>query len=538
MAGVNAAAFHGGPSESEAGGIASWGDAHRNGVEELEVAPLDSHNVRLLDNVHPFRWQNPEPSGRYNLVVVGAGAAGLVSAAGAAGVGAKVAIVERHLMGGDCLNVGCVPSKALIRCARAIHEAKNGKCFGLEIDGEVKTDFGAVMERMRKLRADISKVDSSQRFANLGVDVFQGNGQFTGPDTLEVEGKKLSFVSAIVATGGRASVPPIPGLKDVPHLTNATLFNLTKLPARLGVIGGGPIGMELAQSFQRFGSQVTVLDVADRVLLKEEREAADIVYEACLSEGVKFVLPAKINRVAKNAEGEIQLSLDGDGTQKPLVVDALLVAAGRAPNVEDMGLEEAGVKFDKRVGVHVDDYMQTSNKRIYAVGDVCTMYKFTHVGDFMARLAIRNALFYGRQKVSSLLIPWATYTEPEIAHVGAYETELKASGVAYDVYKRELNEVDRAILDGVKHGYVKVFTKGGTDQIVGATVVADDAGNMISELTLAMQKKVGLGALASVIHPYPTQAEAIRQCGDQYNKTRLTSTVKSIFNKLMAWKRK
>ncbi|CAD7696020.1 unnamed protein product [Ostreobium quekettii] len=531
--------FHGGPKEGGGDGATWAGVAQGEGqAPDVGVSPIDELNARLLDNVRPLAWQDPEPAPRYNLVVVGAGASGLVSAAGAAGVGGRVALIEESLLGGDCLNVGCVPSKALIRCAKAVHEVRCSEAFGVEIDGTVRANFGKVMQRMRRLRAQISKNDSAERFTSLGVDVFQGRAKFNGPESLEVNGKTLKFSAAVVATGGRAAVPPIKGLKDVPYLTNASLFNLTELPPRLAVIGGGPIGMELAQAMCRFGSEVTVLDIADRVLLKEERDAADIVLKQVEADGVKFKLPVGIQEVSRLESGEITMSLDYKGSAETLVVDAVLVATGRVPNVEGMGLEVAGIKYDKRTGIEVNDFLQTTNKRVFAAGDVCTLYRFTHVGDSMARTVVRNALFFGRGKMSSLLIPWCTYTEPEIAHVGKYEHELDAAGVRYQKFRRDLADVDRAILDGADEGYVTVLTKEGSDQILGATVVAADAGNMISEVTVAMQAGMGLGALASVIHPYPTQAEAIRQCGDQYNRTRLTPVVKTVFNAVLSLKRR
>jgi pyruvate/2-oxoglutarate dehydrogenase complex dihydrolipoamide dehydrogenase (E3) component len=507
-------------------------------LEAIGVSPLDEHNARLLDNVHPKRWLDPEPKS-YNLVVIGAGAGGLVSAAGAAGVGARVALIEAHLLGGDCLNVGCVPSKALLRCARAAAEVRDAGRFGVRIEGEVSVDFGYVMERMRRLRAQISPVDSAKRYSGqLGVDLFMGRAVFTDKNSIEVNGKTLSFAKAVIATGGTAAIPNIPGLADAPYLTNSSIFNLTELPKRFGVIGAGPIGLELAQAFQRLGSKVTVFSRTGQILPKEDPEAVEIVKESMVKDGVVFAFNSRYQRIEGQGENRpVRVVLDEDGTERSLEFDALLIATGRKPTVAGLGLEHAGVEFDTRMGVTVNDKLQTTNPHIYAVGDVASRYQFTHMADFMARLVIKNALFFGRDKVSDLLIPWATYTDPEVAHVGLYEKDLGERNIPFVTFKREFCDVDRGIVDGVDSGYVKIHIAKGKDQILGATIVGSHAGDMISEITVAMQAGMGLGRLAGVIHPYPTAAEAIRQCGDAYNRERLTPTVKGIFHNLMALRR-
>ncbi len=501
-----------------------------------ELTPLDEHNQKLAGNVHPDDWVNPEPSGRYNMVVIGGGTAGLVTAAGTAGLGGKVALIERNLLGGDCLNVGCVPSKALISAAKAAHDARHAGRYGVKIEGPVEVDFPAVMERMRRLRAGISPNDSAARFRDLGVDVFIGSAKFTGPDTVEVGGKKLKFARACIATGARAVDLPIPGLQDAGALTNETVFSLTELPRRLAVIGAGPIGVELAQSFARFGSQVTLLEQERQILTREDRDAAEIIQRALVSDGVELDCCAKVVGVRREGEERV-LTLERGGERSELRVDHVLVGVGRAPNVEGMGLEQAGVTFDKRSGVKVDDNLRTSNSRIFAAGDVCFPYKFTHTADAMARIVISNALFFGRGKASALTIPWCTYSDPEIAHVGLYEHEAKKNGVEVDTFRIEMDDVDRAILEGDVEGFLKVHVQKGTDKILGATLVSRHAGESISEITLAMTAGVGLGTLAKTIHPYPTQAEVIKKAADAYNRTRLTPTVKSIFEKLLAWRR-
>lgn len=498
------------------------------------MQPWDAHNQRLLGHVHPPDWINPSPAPRYNLVVIGGGTAGLVSASIAAGLGAKVALIERHLLGGDCLNVGCVPSKALIRAARAAAEARNAGRYGIRT-GDVVVDFPAVMERMRRLRADISPHDSAARFRDLGVDVFIGNGRFTGHDSIQVGDKTLRFAKAVIATGARAAAPPISGIETVPFLTNETLFNLTELPRRLGIIGAGPIGCEMAQSFARFGSQVLLVETEHGVLPKEDRDAAAVVRKALIRDSVTILGHGRHVRVFSRPDGiHLQAGSTNDGYD--VAVDQLLVAAGRAPNVENLGLEAAGIAFDKS-GVTVDDRLQTTNPRVYACGDVCSRFQFTHAADFMARMVVQNALFKGRKRAGSLLIPWSTYTSPELAHVGLHEADAKAQGIEVTTYTQEMSKVDRAILDDETEGFVRVHVAKGTDRIVGATIVAAHAGEMISEITLAMNGKIGLGKLGSSIHPYPTQTEAIRKLGDLHSRTRLTPLVKSLFEKWLAWSR-
>jgi pyruvate/2-oxoglutarate dehydrogenase complex dihydrolipoamide dehydrogenase (E3) component len=388
---------------------------------------------------------------------------------------------------------------------------------------------------MRRLRADLSPHDSARRFTELGVDVFLGAGKFAGADTVAVEGQTLRFAKAVIATGARAAAPPIPGLRDVAYLTNETLFSLTDLPRRLGVIGAGPIGCEMAQCFARFGAEVFLVEAEHGILPREDRDAADVVRAAMERDGVKVLCCGKDLGLAPDSDG-IRLRVESHGEGYDLRVDRLLVAVGRAPNVEGLRLETVGVEFDQK-GVKVNDRLQTSNPRIYACGDICSPYQFTHAADFMARIVIRNALFKGRAKASSLLIPRATYTSPEIAHVGLQARDATARGIALDTFTQELNQVDRAILDGETAGFVRVHVRKGTDEILGATIVAAHAGDLIGEMVVAMTGRVGLKALGGAIHPYPTQADAIRKTGDLYNRTRLTPFVKNLLHRWLAWPR-
>lgn len=500
-----------------------------------EVLPKDEHNATLVSHVRPPDWKNPDPAPRYNLVVVGAGTAGLVSAAGAAGLGARVALVERHLLGGDCLNVGCVPSKCVIRSSRVIEEVRMAPELSVHVPDGTKADFPAVMERMRRLRARISQHDSVRRFQQLGVDVFLGEGHFTGRDTIEVDGKTLRFSKAVIATGARAAAPPIPGLAEAGYLTNETVFSLTERPGRLAVIGAGPIGSEMSQAFRRLGSEVWILEAQSHILTREDPDAAEIVQRVFVRDGVNLVLGCTILKVeSRGAEKIIQF--EGNGACSDLPVDEILVGVGRAPNVEGLNLEAAGVAYGNH-GVQVNDFLQTTNSRIYAAGDISLPFKFTHTADATARIVIQNALFAGRKKWSSLIIPWCTYTDPEIAHVGMYERDAVKKGIPIETFVRPLRDVDRAIADGEEEGFVKIHVKKGTDQILGATIVARHAGEMISEITLAMVGKIGLKTISNVIHPYPTQAEAIRQVADAYNRTRLTPGVKNLFTRWFGWTR-
>jgi pyruvate/2-oxoglutarate dehydrogenase complex dihydrolipoamide dehydrogenase (E3) component len=497
---------------------------------------MDEHNRRLVSNVHPDGWRNPEPSERYNLVVIGAGTAGLITAAVAAGLGARVALVERHLMGGDCLNVGCVPSKALLRASRVAAEARSSARYGIKLTGAVEPDFAAVMERLRRTRTAISADDSVERYANeLGVDVFLGQAEFTGGDAVEVAGARLRFAKAVIATGARATAPPIEGLEEAGYRTNESVFSLTECPSRLAVVGAGPIGCELSQAFQRLGSRVSLLEMAPQVLVREDADAAAIVQRALERDGVDLVLGARLERVESTPEGR-RIHYRTDGEARSLDVDEILVGAGRAPNVEGLGLEGAGVEYD-RGGVRVDDRLRTTNPRIFAAGDCCMSWKFTHAADAAAKIVVRNALFHGRERLSRLVMPWCTYTDPEIAHVGLYAREAAERGIEVDTFEVPLERVNRALLDGQDEGFVKIHVRRGTDRPVGGTIVAAHAGEMISELTLAIVGRVGLGTLASVIHPYPTQAEGLKAAANAYMRTRLTPLVKRLFGLWLSWSR-
>ena len=498
-----------------------------NSPSAVTVPPMDEYNQQLVAHVHPGDWRNPQPVDCYDLVVIGAGTAGLVVAAGAAGlgIGLKVALIEKNLMGGDCLNVGCVPSKCLIRSARVIGEIERANQLGIRVSEAIEIDFPAVMQRMRQLRAGISHHDSAERFQKIGVDVFLGEGHFLRNGGIEVAGQTLHYKKAVIATGARAVHPAIEGLEEAGFLTNETVFSLEKRPPRLAVIGGGPIGCELAQTFHRLGSEVYLFHRGSHLLNREDPDAAEIVQQSFIKEGLNLVLDSQFDQVRTTDEGK-EIHFIRNGSKAIITVDEILVGAGRAPNVEGLNLKAVGVEYDKRKGVIVNDYLQTTNPKIYAAGDICMNWQFTHAADAAARIVIKNTLFspfgFGRYKLSDLVMPWCTYTDPEVAHVGLYAEEAQAKGIDMNTILIPLSQVDRAITDGETEGFVKIHHEKKSDRILGATIVASNAGDMISEITTAIIGKVGLSKLSGVIHPYPTQAEGIKKAADAYRRTLLT----------------
>ena len=491
------------------------------------VEPFDQPNQALIANTHPPDWVNPEPADRYHLVVIGGGTGGLVSAAGAAGLGARVAIVEKRLMGGDCLNYGCVPSKRMIRAASAWNDARtaSSQFGGPQVTGD--GDFGKAMEGMRIKRAEISRHDSVSRFRDLGIDVFLGEGKFVASDAIDVAGSRLNFRRAIIATGARPVAPPIPGCDEGCYLTNENVFTLTTRPRRLGVIGGGPIGCELSQAFARLGSQVTLFDMAPHCLVREDTDAAGIVQSALVRDGVCLELGVKVKEIETTPNGKT-VHYERDGKRSSTEIDELLVAVGRAPNVDNIGLAAAGIEYDK-FGVKVDDRLRTSNKKVFAVGDVASRFKFTHMADALARIAIQNSLFFGRKKASDLIIPWCTYTSPEIGHVGMYKKDAQDKGIEVETLTVPLVDIDRAVLDGEDEGFLRLQIKEGTDRILGATVVAENAGDILGELSLAVSNGIGLEGIATTIHAYPTPADVIKRAADTWRRGKLTPTVNRAF---------
>lgn len=499
------------------------------------ILPDDEHNRALLKNTHPDAYVNPEPAEKYHMVVIGAGTAGIVSAASCASLGGRVALIERHLTGGDCLVAGCVPSKGVISASRIAAHVRNAADFGIKVPPGTTVDFPTVMARMRKLRTRISDNDSIQSFQKLGIDVFIGNARFSSRNSVEVGGKTLRFARSVIATGGRAAVPPIPGLKEAGYLTNENIFWLTELPRRLAIIGAGPIGAEMAQSFRRFGSEVTLINQAPQILHREDDDAAAIVQRVFVKEGIRLCLSAKIERVEQRGQEKV-LVIQHEGKRHEIPCDAILVSAGRVPNTEGLGLEAAGVAYDKK-GVTVTDQLQTTNPRIFGVGDISAPFKFTHTASALARVALMNSFFFGRQKMSSLVVPWCTYTDPEIAHVGLYEKQAKEMGYEVATFTEQLSENDRAILEGETDGFVRVHLKKGSDKILGATIVATHAGEMLNVFTLAMTSGKGLSSLGNMIYSYPTQSEIIKRVANSYMATKLTPTIKKLLGFIVRFRR-
>lgn len=501
----------------------------------IELAPLDEHNQLLLSHAHPPDWANPTPAEKYNLVAVGGSTAGMVAALAAAELGGRAALVEQNLLGGDCLNHGCVPSKALVGAARAAYQVSQSGRFGVRGCLPPEVDFGCVMERMRRLRAQISKRDSAGRIQAMGVDVFFGQANFTGANALEVGGQTLRFRRAVIATGCRPAAPAVPGLEEAGYLTNETIFSLMQLPRRLIVIGGGPIGCELGQAFRRFGSEVHLVQRGDRLLAKEDEAASRLIHEQFQREGIHLYFGHSLAAVELVGDSKC-LIIERGGEKRKLIADAILVATGRRPNVEGLDLEAARVRYGAK-GIEVDDRLRTSNRAIYAAGDVCSPYQFTHAAEAMARLVVRNSLFLGRKRFSSLVVPRCTYTDPEIAHVGYSAAEARETGIEVDSYRVELAEVDRALVDGDEQGFAAVHTRRGTGRVVGATIVAPHAGEMIGEITLLMANRLPLAELGRTIHCYPTQVEVLKKIADAYQRTRLTPLWATLSQKWLAWRR-
>ncbi|MCI0434851.1 MAG: FAD-dependent oxidoreductase [Gemmatimonadetes bacterium] len=450
--------------------------------------------------IFPSDYRNPVPTGRYDLVVVGAGPAGLITAIAAAGLGARVALAERHAMGGDCLNVGCVPSKALLSAASR----------GLSFD--------QAFAWLREVRAGISRHDSVERYSQAGVDVYLGHCAFVDAHTLEIDDQRLRTRKAVIATGAVAALPPVPGLQESGPHTNETIFDLRRQPGRLGILGAGPIGCELAQAFARLGSEVHLLDLQPRVLPAEDTDAGSIVARALQRDGVKLHLGAGTARV--ESDGASRRVFTEKGEQ--IVVDEILVAAGRLRSFDGLGLERAGVRFDARNGIEVNERLRSSHPDIYAAGDACNRHQFTHHADAQARIVVQNALFMGRVRTDRLIVPWCTFTSPEVAHVGLTRREADETQVPFDAWRVDWAELDRARTDAAAEGFAEVLTARGTDRIIGATLVGKDAGEQIAALLLLMNNGLGLDAIGRSVIPYPTRSEYLRHLADARSRRRLT----------------
>ena len=475
-------------------------------------------------------WKKPQHYD-YNLIVIGAGSAGLVAAYVAAAAKARVALIVQGVMGGDCLNTGCVPSKALIRSAKLAHEGAVAASFGLK--GRLEPDFAAVMARVRGVIAKVAPHDSAERYRGLGVEVIAGRARVIDPWTVEVGDKRLTARRLVVATGAEPFLPPIPGLADVAPLTSETLWRLETPPRRLLVIGGGAIGCELAQAFARLGVAVTLVESAVRVLFREDEEVAQAMRAALVADGIDLVENVAVTGFAGDAvEGRATLE---DG--RAIDFDRVLVAVGRRPRVKGFGLEELGLIENGRLVV--DDRLRTRLPTIYAAGDVIGQLQFTHAaGSYGASAALNGLLSplrLGKTKLAPF--PAVTYTDPEMARVGLNESEARAQGIAYEVTRYELKELDRAIADGAEEGFIKVLTAPGRDRILGATIVGARAGDMLSEFTLAMRHGLGLKAIFATIHPYPGWSDAARATAGEWRRARAPAWALRLSQRLFAWAR-
>jgi len=493
--------------------------------------------ARWLQGRRVYRGHRRPRRFDYNLLVIGAGSAGLVTAYIGAAVKAKVALVEKDRMGGDCLNTGCVPSKALIRSARLVAETRDAERYGLD-RATAEFDFARVMERVQAVVRRIEPHDSVERYTQLGVDVVEGEARLVSPWEVEVEGRRLSARNIVLATGARPLVPPLPGLAESGYLTSETLWDLRELPRRLIVLGGGPIGAELAQCFARFGSEVTVVEMAARLLPREDADAAAEVEARFRAEGLRLATSHRALRV-EPGDGERRLICEHEGREVALPFDRLLVALGRRANTAGFGLEELGVALEENRSVAVDGLLRSNFPNIYACGDVAGPYQFTHVAAHQAWHAAVNSLLapWWSFRVDYRVIPWATFTSPEVARVGLSEDEARARGIDYEVTRYGIDELDRAIADGEDHGFVKVLTPPGKDRILGATVVGAEAGNLVAEFVLAMKHGLGLNKLLGTIHIYPTMMEANKYAAGEWKRAHAPQTALRLAERLFRWRR-
>jgi pyruvate/2-oxoglutarate dehydrogenase complex dihydrolipoamide dehydrogenase (E3) component len=453
----------------------------------------------------------------YDVVVIGGGAAGLTSSGLAATLGAKVVMIEAERLGGDCTWYGCVPSKTLLKAARVAHEIRHADKYGL-YGSEPEFSFSRMMEHVRRVREEVYEdADRPEIYENLGVEVRTGSASFVDDHTIHVDGPDGGTITGryiVVATGAKAFVPPIPGLADVPHLTNETLFELKEQPRRLAIVGGGPIGSEMAQAFARLGSEVTVIDMLDRILSRDDPEASDLLRSRLERDGVSFRLGAEVGAVS-SGPGGIIVRLTGGEHQMEVSADALLVATGRGANIAGLNLEAAGVETGK-TGILVDDHCRTSRRHIYAVGDVTGRYQFTHMSEHMAKVAMTNALLKVPMKIDTRHVPWVTFTDPEVAHTGATAELLQTEGRRFRTYRFPYTKVDRAVTDGDAEGFIKVHAKPSTGRILGVDIVGASAGELISEYAVAMKNRIPMRKISDTIHPYPTYGLGARRAADQW----------------------
>ena len=483
----------------------------------------------LVGNVEPKAWRSPQPQDVYRLIVIGGGPAGIAAARIASGLGARVALVERKRLGGESLSYGSIPTGALIRTARLYSDMRCAATYGATAPAEINVDFAAAMARMRRIRARVSRTDSAMCLAREGIDLFFGDARFVGSDVIDVDGTRMRFRRALIATGSRSLVPDVPGLAEAGFLTNDSVFDLKSLPASLLVIGGGPLGCELAQVFARFGTRTLIAHREPLFLPKEERDAAQMVSDALARDGVEIHLNTAVNAVRVEGARKV-VDLVDDGNTMTTTVDHILTGIGRLPAVRGLDLEKAGVAYDLESGIQVDDFLRTTNPRIFAAGDVCLQDRYTNTAEASAEIVVHNALLFGRRRLSALTVPWCTYTDPEVAHVGLHVRTAREQRIPVKTFTIPMHEVDRAIADSEDDGFVKIHVREGTDHILGGTIVSRQAGEMINVISLAMVSDIGLAALARVIHAYPTHGEAIRMAAAACKRTR-TSRLKAFLTR-------
>jgi pyruvate/2-oxoglutarate dehydrogenase complex dihydrolipoamide dehydrogenase (E3) component/uncharacterized membrane protein YdjX (TVP38/TMEM64 family) len=472
-----------------------------------------------------------------NLVVIGSGSAGLVSSYIAAAVKAKVTLIEKHKMGGDCLNTGCVPSKAIIRSAKFMSHISRSEEFGIK-KASAEFEFAEVMERVQRIIKKIEPHDSVERYSGLGVDVIEGEAKVISPWSVEVNGQTITTRNIIVATGARPFIPPIEGIESVQYYTSDNLWDMREQPRKMVVLGGGPIGTELTQAFGRLGTEVSQVEMAPRILLREDPEVSELVKNRLEDEGVKVLVNHRAKQVLQK-QGKDYLLVDHQGQDLELEFDSLIVAVGRAAHSRGFGLEELGVRFNANGTIEVNEYLQTSVPTIYAAGDVVGPYQFTHVGAHQAWFASVNSLFglFKRFKVDYSVIPWATFSEPEVARVGLNELEAAEQKIKYEVTRYGIDDLDRAIADSEAHGFVKVLTMPGKDKILGVTIVGEHAGDLIAEYVLAMKHRLGLNKILGTIHIYPTLAEANKYVAGEWKRAHAPQKLLTWIAKFHLWRR-
>jgi len=456
---------------------------------------------------------------KYDITVIGGGAAGLVVASGSAQLGASVALIEKERLGGDCLWYGCVPSKALIKSAKMVHLLRRAKDYGID-DIDIKFDFKNVMDKVRSLRAKIGEHDDPERFKGMGINVITGDPKFLSNEELEVNGETIRSKKFVIATGSSAFVPPIEGLSDTGYITNVEVFELNELPKSLTVIGGGPIGIELAQALSRLGSDVTIVEMLDRILIKEDKDISDELRERLEDEGISILTGTKVVK-ARMHKGKKAVSVQQGDKEFEILSDEILVAIGRVPNVDGLDLTAAGVEYDRR-GIKVNKSLQTTAKHIWACGDVAGPYQFTHMAEYQAGIVIRNALFHLPSHVNYSAVPWTTYTDPEVATVGLTEDAAIEQDIKHKAFKFEFGELDRAIIEQETHGFVKVICSP-SGKLLGATIIGHNAGELIGEYVLALTNGLGLGKISGTIHAYPTMIQIVKRASDKYFSEKLFS---------------